>query len=45
MVEYNPLMPDILEDHLPIYKHLRDEGPAYYVEEFDCWALSRFEDI
>ena len=38
-------MPDILEDPLPIYKQLRDESPAYYIEEFDCWALSRFEDI
>ncbi len=45
MVHYNPLMPEILEDPLPIYKQLRDEAPAYYVEEHDCWALSRFEDI
>ncbi len=45
MVEYNPLMPEILEDPLPIYARLRDEAPAYYVEEHDCWALSRFEDI
>jgi len=42
---YNPLMPEVLEDPLPIYKRLRDEAPAYYVEEFDCWALSRFDDI
>ena len=45
MVEYSPLMPEVLEDPLPIYKRLRDEAPAYYVEHFDCWALSRFEDI
>ena len=45
MVHYNPLMPEVIEDPLPIYKQLRDEAPAYYVEEFDCWALSRFEDI
>ena len=45
MVTYNPLMPEILEDPLPIYKQLRQEAPAYYVEEFDCWALSRFDDI
>ena len=45
MVYYSPLMPEILEDPLPIYKQLRDEAPAYYVEEFDCWALSRFDDI
>ena len=45
MVYYNPLMPEVLEDPLPIYKQLRAEAPAYYVEEHDCWALSRFEDI
>ena len=45
MVEYSPLMPEVLDDPYPIYKQLRDEAPAYYVEEFDCWALSRFEDI
>ena len=45
MIEYNPLMPEIFEDPLPIYARLRAEAPAYYVEEFDCWALSRFEDI
>lgn len=38
-------MPEVLDDPLPIYRQLRDEAPAYYVEEFDCWALSRFDDI
>jgi cytochrome P450 len=45
LVHYNPLTPEIMEDPLPIYKQLRDTAPAYYVEELDCWALSRFEDI
>ena len=45
MVDYDPLMPEVLEDPLPIYKRLRDEDPVHYVESFDCWALSRFEDI
>lgn len=45
MVYYNPLMPEIFEDPLPIYARLREEAPAYYVKEHDCWALSRFEDI
>lgn len=45
MVDYSPLMPEILENPYPIYKKLRAEAPAYYVEEFDCWALSRFDDI
>jgi len=46
MVEYNPFSDQIVKgDPLPIYKQLRDEAPAYYLEEYDTWALSRFEDI
>jgi len=46
MVEYNPFSDEIVKgDPLLIYKQLRDEAPAYYLEEYDTWALSRFEDI
>ena len=46
MVEYSPFSDDVMKgDPLPFYKQLRDEAPAYYLEEFDTWALSRFEDI
>src|SRR5262245_33934103 len=46
MVRYDPFDPEIIHgDPHPIYKRLRDEAPAYYVERYDCWALSRFEDV
>jgi cytochrome P450 len=46
MVDYNPFSDEIVKgDPLPIYKQLRDEAPAYYLEEYDTWVLSRFEDI
>jgi len=46
MVEYNPFSDAVVYgDPLPIYKRLRDEAPAYYLAEFDTWALSRFEDV
>ncbi len=46
MVDYNPFSDEVVYgDPLPIYKRLRDEAPAYYLAEFDTWALSRFEDI
>lgn len=46
MVQYNPFSDDVVKgDPLPIYKQLRDEAPAYYLEEYDTWALSRFADI
>jgi len=46
MVEYNPFSPEIVRgDPYPIYKRLRDESPAHYLEKWDAWALSRFEDV
>jgi cytochrome P450 len=35
----------MFEDPYPTYRRLRDEQPACYIEEFDAWFLSRFEDI
>jgi cytochrome P450 len=45
MLKYNPFSEDVMRDPLPVYKQLRDEAPAYYIEEYDAWALSRFEDV
>jgi cytochrome P450 len=42
---YSPFLPEVMEDPFPFYRRLRDEAPAYYMEEYDSWALSRFEDI
>lgn len=44
-VEYNPFSYEIHEDPYPTYRRLREEAPAYYNEEHDFWALSRFQDI
>ena len=46
MVEYSPFSEEIIYgDPHPIYKALRDEAPLYYIEEYDAWALSRFQDV
>lgn len=45
MVDYHPYAEAVLEDPLPTYRRLRDEAPAYYVEDLDAWFLSRFADI
>ena len=45
MLAYDPYAPEVLEDPYPIYRRLRDEAPAYHLEQYDCWALSRFDDI
>jgi cytochrome P450 len=45
MVAYHPFDETIWDDPFAAYEQLRDEAPAYYLEEFDCWFISRFEDI
>ena len=45
MVKYDPFSDEVLSDPYPVYKKLRAEAPVYYIEEYDAWAFSRFEDI
>ena len=45
MVDYNPFSPQVIEDPQKYYKQLREEDPCYYLEEWDCFFLSRFADI
>ena len=44
-VEYDPFSEDVMRDPHPVYKQLRSDAPCYYLGKWDCWALSRFEDI
>jgi cytochrome P450 len=45
MLDYHPFNDVMKDDPFPIYKRLREESPVHYIEAFDSWALSRFEDI
>lgn len=46
MVKYNPFDPEVQRgDTLEIYRQMREEAPCYHIEEYDAWALSRFQDI
>jgi cytochrome P450 len=45
MLDYDPFVKEIWENPHPIYKRLRDEAPAYFIQKYDAWALSRFQDI
>ena len=38
MIHDDPLMEEVLDDPNPIYRHLCDEAPVYYLEEFDHWV-------
>ena len=44
-LDYDPFSPAVLRDPLPIYRRLRDEAPAYRLEKYQAWAISRFEDV
>lgn len=45
MLEYSPFSDEAKADPYAIYAKLRAEAPAYYLEKFDAWALSTFEDV
>jgi cytochrome P450 len=42
---YDPFDPAVMADPFPYYEVLRDRYPVYYVEKWDTYALSRFDDI
>jgi cytochrome P450 len=42
---YDPYDYAIDADPHPVWKRLRDEAPVYYNEQYDFYALSRFEDV
>ncbi|HXK23880.1 MAG TPA: cytochrome P450 [Myxococcota bacterium] len=44
-MDYDPFAEAVRNDPHPWYRRLRDEAPAYFMERYDGWALSRFQDI
>ncbi|MGV0581511.1 cytochrome P450 [Mycolicibacterium elephantis] len=42
---YDPFDPAVMADPLPYYRVLRERYPVYYVDKWDTYAISRFEDI
>lgn len=45
MVDYHPHSTEIMDAPYGVYEKLRADAPAFFVEEYDAWFLSRFEDI
>ena len=45
MVEYDPFLPQVIEDPQPVYAKLREEAPCCLIPKYDTYFLSRFEDI
>ena len=42
---YDPFSWELHEDPYPTYRVLRDEHPAYFNEQRELWALSRYADV
>ncbi|MGO8861223.1 MAG: cytochrome P450 [Acidimicrobiales bacterium] len=42
---YDPYDFDIDADPYPVWKRLRDEAPLYFNENYEFYALSRFDDV
>jgi cytochrome P450 len=44
-VSYDMFDRDIYASPYPVYRRLRDEAPLYYNEQYDFFAVSRYEDV
>lgn len=44
-VDYDPFSHDAMKDPFPFYKAMRAEGGPHYIEKYNAWALTRFEDV
>src|SRR5260370_35693547 len=42
---YDPFAVDVMRDPFPYYKVLREKYPVYWLEQYEAWAISRYEDI
>ena len=42
---YDPFAADVMADPLPFYQVLRDQYPAYWLPQYEAWAISRFADV
>ncbi len=44
-LNWDPFDTEIDTDPYPVWKRLRDEQPLYRNDEYDFWALSRYDDV
>ncbi len=45
MIDYDPYSHEAMSDPFPLYARLRKEAPVYFIEKYNCWALSCFQDV
>lgn len=44
-VLYDPYSDTAMRDPHPLYARLRAEDPVHYIEKYQAWALTRFDDV
>src|ERR1700738_2551151 len=44
-VHFDPYDVELNADPYPMFRRLREEGPLYYNEQHDFYAVSRFDDV
>ncbi len=44
-IVYDPYDPEIDKDPYKVWKRMRNEAPLYYNEQYDFYALSRYDDV
>ena len=44
-LSYDPYDVEVNADPYPVFRRLREEAPLYYNEEYDFFAVSRYEDV
>jgi cytochrome P450 len=44
-IRYDPYDPALQLDPFPVFRRMRQERPLYYNDQYDFYAVSRFEDI
>ncbi len=45
MVSYDPYDVEVNADPYPVFRRLREEMPLYYNEQYDFFAVSRYDDV
>ena len=44
-VYWDPYNPQFFKDPYPVFRRLREEAPIYYNEQYEFYAVSRYEDV
>ncbi|MCX7863605.1 MAG: cytochrome P450 [Novosphingobium sp.] len=42
---YDPFSPEVMANPLPFYERLRAKPGIHFIEKYDAWVFSRFQDI